>query len=333
MLNWIVFVLSPIWLFVIYRIINRLLRTPRVGYSGKYVVITGCDTGFGFLSAQQLDKLGCNVFAGCLTEKGEDELRKVCSNRLQTVKLDVSKPESIRQAYQFVKSKLPRGKGLWGLVNNAGIAGKRGRLEWFELSDYKSVAAVNLYGLIDMTMTFLQLVKIERGRIVNTSSMGGRITMTDLVPYNMTKYGVECFSDGLRRSLRQYGVEVSIIEPSRFGTNIVSPEVTAKAVNAAWDDASPEAKEEFGDEYFRLYRKCTLEDRAASAAPTTISDVTDCYEHALFSWLPKVRYVVGPLIHELMADLPIPETLIDRFLEFIVWRGVVITPAFLQKQR
>lgn len=79
-------------------------------------------------------------------------------------------------------------------------------------------------------------------------------------------------------------------------------------------------------------RKCTLEDRAASAAPTKISDVTDSYEHALFSWQPKVRYVVGPLIHELIANLPIPETLIDRFLEFIVWRGVVITPAFLRKQ-
>lgn len=123
MLNWIIFILSPIWLFVIYRIINRLIRSPRVGYSGKYVLITGCDTGFGHLSAKQLDKLGCNVFAGCLTEKGEDELRKVCSNRLQTVKLDVSKPESIRQAYQVVKSKLPPGKGN-GLIReleNSGV--------------------------------------------------------------------------------------------------------------------------------------------------------------------------------------------------------------------
>lgn len=58
-----------------------------------------------------------------------------------------------------------------------------------------------------------------------------------------------------RRSLRQYGVEVSIIEPSRFGTNIVSPEVTTRAVDAAWREASPEAKEEFGEEYFRLCKK------------------------------------------------------------------------------
>lgn len=124
MLNWIIFILSPIWLFVIYRIINRLIRSPRVGYTGKYVLITGCDTGFGHLSAKQLDRLGCHVFAGCLSEKGEDELRKVCSNRLQTVRLDVSSPESIRQAYQVVKSKLPPGKGN-GITreseNNSGL--------------------------------------------------------------------------------------------------------------------------------------------------------------------------------------------------------------------
>lgn len=62
-----------------------------------------------------------------------------------------------------------------------------------------------------------------------------------------------------RRSLRQYGVEVCIVEPSRFGTNIVSPEVTAKGVNSAWDEAPAEAKTEFGEEYFRLCKTLRLQ--------------------------------------------------------------------------
>ena len=70
--------------------------------------------------------------------------------------------------------------------------------EWHTVDDYKSVAAVNLYGLIDVTMTFLPLVKMARGWIVNTSSDCGRFSMPFTVPYSVTKYGVEACTDGLR---------------------------------------------------------------------------------------------------------------------------------------
>ena len=73
--------------------------------------MTGCDTGFGNLIVKRLDGLGCHVFAGCLTDKAEAELKKCCSNNLETLALDVTKPESVRKAYEFVKAKLPSGKG------------------------------------------------------------------------------------------------------------------------------------------------------------------------------------------------------------------------------
>ena len=88
--------------------------------------------------------------------------------------------------------------GLWGVLNNAGINEISGPPEWHTIDDYKSVAAVNLYGLIDVTMTFLPLVKMARGRVVNTSSVVGRATVPYNIPYCVTKYGVEAFSDGLR---------------------------------------------------------------------------------------------------------------------------------------
>jgi len=88
--------------------------------------------------------------------------------------------------------------GLWGLLNNAGILGCSGVLEAQRVEDYKSVASVNLYGTIDVTLTFLPLIKSSRGRVVNTSSIAGRHVMQGIVSYCVSKYGVEAFTDGLR---------------------------------------------------------------------------------------------------------------------------------------
>ena len=84
------------------------------------------------------------------------------------------------------------------MLNNAGVCGGLGPPEWQTIDDYKAVAAVNLYGLIDVTMTFLPLVKMARGRVVNTASVLGRVCLSYNIPYCVSKYGVEAFSDGLR---------------------------------------------------------------------------------------------------------------------------------------
>lgn len=101
--------------FVLYKVLDRLIRIPRVGrYADRYILVTGCDTGFGNLLAKRLDQLGCHVFAGCLTEKGEVELKKASSERLHVLPLDVTKPESVQNALEYVKSKLPSEKGNEG---------------------------------------------------------------------------------------------------------------------------------------------------------------------------------------------------------------------------
>lgn len=107
LLSWIIVV------YISYKLIDYLIRLPRVlGRLHRYILITGCDTGFGHELAKDLDLNGYNVFAGCLTEKGEELLKKQCTCRLRTVHMDVSDPESVRKAYQFVKENLPQGKGL-----------------------------------------------------------------------------------------------------------------------------------------------------------------------------------------------------------------------------
>jgi len=94
-------------IFVIYKLLCFILYLPRVGkYCDRHIFITGCDTGFGYELAKRLDLLGCHVFAGCFTEKGERELASICSERVQTVTLDVTNHDSIVRAFELISSKL-----------------------------------------------------------------------------------------------------------------------------------------------------------------------------------------------------------------------------------
>jgi hypothetical protein len=97
---------------LLYCLQQRIRKLPLPYYEGRYVIITGCDTGFGNLLAKKLDCKGFSVFAGCLTNNGEEELKKVCSKKLQTFPVDVSDETSVKKAAQFVKSRLPEDAGL-----------------------------------------------------------------------------------------------------------------------------------------------------------------------------------------------------------------------------
>ena len=99
-------------LIVIYKLVDALLRWPRMNrLSERYIFVTGCDTGFGHGIAKRLDSVGCHVFAGCLTQKGQTELQHSCSDRLVTLSLDVSDPDSVCKAFDFVKNQLPANQG------------------------------------------------------------------------------------------------------------------------------------------------------------------------------------------------------------------------------
>lgn len=104
--------IAVVAVFAIYKLIDRLLRSLTIGrYSEKHVLVTGCDTGFGQAAARRLDQLGCHVFAGCLTETGQQQLRSQCSNRVEPFQLDVTNHQHVLQAFDLVQSKLPPGKG------------------------------------------------------------------------------------------------------------------------------------------------------------------------------------------------------------------------------
>ena len=99
-------------LVVVFFVTRWFLRKLQVGqFKDRYVFITGCDSGFGNHLAKRLDRLGFNVFAGCLSEHGATELRKVLSSKSLTVELDITKQDDVYKTVEFIKSRLPKHKG------------------------------------------------------------------------------------------------------------------------------------------------------------------------------------------------------------------------------
>ncbi|XP_040281618.1 retinol dehydrogenase 7-like [Bufo bufo] len=255
----------------------------------KYVFITGCDSGFGNLLARQLDKRGVKVLAGCLTEKGAEDLKKETSSRVQTVTLDVTNTQSVVAAVKWA-SDIVGDKGIWGIVNNAGVSIPSSMNEWMTKEDFFKIINVNLLGVVDVTIHFLPLIRKARGRVINIASIAGRLTVSP-GGYCLSKYGVESFSDTLRREMKPFGVKICIIEPGFFNTQITNSEVLRKSLKYSWDNTSEEVKKSYGEKFFQQSMESL--DQMSSLCNTDLSLVTNCMEHALTAVYPWTRYSVG----------------------------------------
>ncbi|XP_071108496.1 retinol dehydrogenase 7-like isoform X3 [Haliotis cracherodii] len=268
---------------VVFFLLKELMRLPTVGkYGERYVFITGCDTGFGNQLAKRLDFLGFNVFAACFSERGADELRKVSSARLKTLSLDVSKPDSIVKARTTVEKQLPPNKGLWAIVNNAGVTGALGLSEWLTREDYERCNSINLYGVIDVTRIFLPLVRKGQGRIVNVSSVIGRIAAA-FAPYVVSKYGVEGFTDCLRREVLKEGMTVHLLEPGYFRTNILNTDDMKTSFENSFKQTDPDVQRYYGNGYVQkvsgikdLFNQCKyMYNSTANIGNNNPSQITD----------------------------------------------------------
>uniref|UniRef100_UPI00398EB908 retinol dehydrogenase 5 n=1 Tax=Pristiophorus japonicus TaxID=55135 RepID=UPI00398EB908 len=283
-----VYLLTAVFLLAIGWLIRDRQKIQDV--RDKCVLITGCDTGFGNLLAKHLDRKGFRVLAGCLTQKGVDTLQRSNSSRLKAVLLDVTDYSSIQKAADWVQAEVGE-KGLWGLVNNAGRAIPIGPTEWMKMEDYYKVLNVNLLGLMEVTLTFLPLVKKARGRVVNMASIMGRIAFAG-GGYCLSKCGVESFSDSLRRDMHYFGVRVCIIEPGFFKTALTNIECIENDLQRLWDRLTPEVRESYGQKYFEKYVKVQRFSMHALCG-SDLSKVTNCIEHALTARHPRTRYAVG----------------------------------------
>nr|XP_011726824.1 retinol dehydrogenase 16-like [Macaca nemestrina] len=187
-------------------------------------------------------------------------------------------------------SHLPTVPGLWGLVNNAGISLPAAPNELLTKQDFVTVLDVNLLGVIDVTLSLLPLVRKARGRVVNVSSICGQVSLFG-GGYCISKYGVEAFSDSLRRELSYFGVKVAMIEPGYFKTALTSKERFLKSFLEIWDQSSPEVKEVCSEKILAVYKK--FAEQLEQKYTQDLSLVTNCMEHALIACHPRTHYSAG----------------------------------------
>jgi len=256
--------------------------------AAKVTVVTGCDSGFGLECTQKLSAMGWGVIAGCFTDTGITELKKL--KGVSPVKLDVTDQKSVDTFAEEV-NKICQGKGLDGLINNAGMA-PTGYVEWAPLEDLQKAMDINVYGQIRMTKALLPLIRKAKGRVINVSSICGRLAFAGAPWYSCTKFAVEGWTDSLRRELRPFGCHVSLVEPGFFRTNMVNIDQYAVQLKKQWEALTPEQQTAYGEQTLTGYIQ-NVKDQVEMLADPNTGKVTDAMITALTSRFAKARYPVG----------------------------------------
>jgi NAD(P)-dependent dehydrogenase (short-subunit alcohol dehydrogenase family) len=230
--------------------------------SQKAILVTGASTGIGRKITERLAADGYFVYAGARKEADLQALGAI--KNVQAVRLDVTKPQDIDAAVATVTQ---AGRGLYGLVNNAGVV-TIGPLIDTKPEEFDLVMQVNAYGPYRVTKAFAPLIVAHRGRIINIGSISGILNETDGGAYQMSKHALETYSVTLARELAPSGVQVSIIEPGSYKSDIYKNEVKRSGTGG-----------QAADEWTKL----TEPDEVAAGV-----------ESALFEPKPKLRYMVVP---------------------------------------
>ncbi len=277
----------------------------------RAVVITGASTGIGAACALHLDRMGFVVFAGVRKSEDGVALQKAGSDRLIPLEIDVTDLSTIQKSHALVLE-ATRDRGLFGLINNAGIA-VVGPLEAVPISDLRQQLEVNVVGQVAVTQVFLPLLRHAQGRIINMGSIAGLSTMPLMGPYSASKFALEAITDALRLEVQQWGIHVTIVEPGAIATPIWNK----SAIEAAEREAAIET------ELRTLYKPVVAAVRkvVGEASKRSISSdaVAKVVEDALTAPTPKTRYLVGTdaKLRALMVRL-LPDRISDRLLTRIL---------------
>ncbi len=187
----------------------------------KTIVITGCSTGFGRVTASYFAERGWRVLATVRQEAHHAELLAEAAAKGQPQSLipvvcDITRADEVEHLRHLVAG---MGPGLEALINNAGT-GYAGPLELLPLADVRAQLEINLFAQLAVTQALLPALKAARGTIINVSSLGGRMTFPLYGPYHISKFALEAMSDVLRLELAPFGVKVVIVAPGASPTAI-----------------------------------------------------------------------------------------------------------------
>jgi NAD(P)-dependent dehydrogenase (short-subunit alcohol dehydrogenase family) len=252
----------------------------------KSVVVTGVSSGIGWGTAKVLAHHGFHVFGSVRKPEDAARLAAELGEAFTPLLFDVTDDQAVQAAADVVRDRL-QGETLFGLVNNAGIA-VPAPLIYQPTSDYRHQLEVNLIGPFIVTQAFVGLLGADHhlkgnpGRIVNISSVGGKMAGPFLGAYHVSKFGLEGFSESLRRELMIHGIDVIVVGPGSVATPI-------------WDKAEVVDISMYqGTEYasaIKKYRQYMIEGGRKGYSPERLGEVV---WQVLTTPHPRVRYAVVP---------------------------------------
>lgn len=251
---------------------------PLAAQQQRAVLVTGATSGIGRATAELLAERGFFVYAGARKASDMEELNAIPN--MQAIRLDVTIQEDIDAAVETVRAE---GRGLYGLINNAGV-GVLGPLIEMEDEDFHFQQDVNVYGPFRVTKAFAPLIIESQGRISTTGSISGMLTWPFGGAYTVSKHAVEAFSETLAQELAPFGVQVSVVEPGNFDSRIY------ESIAARWEELGRSTE---GSRY-----GSRVEDMIRGAVTERVAEEPTAVAEAFFEFMttddPKGHYLVVP---------------------------------------
>ncbi|KFM81943.1 Retinol dehydrogenase 3, partial [Stegodyphus mimosarum] len=218
---------------------------------------------------------------------------------------------------------------LWAVVNNAGIA-QGGEIDWTPLSEFQKVIEVNTVGVIRVTKAFLPLLRKSNGRVVNITSLLGKVCMPALVGYCMSKSAAISFTMGLRMEMVKWKVKVISIEPFFYTTPLTKAKPAIDHLENIWAKAPSEIREDYGEACKEVIKKACVNLLARASHKTY--EVLDCFEDAITAKEPLTTYSPCYLPDKLGFQLldVLPSTITERYI--MTYLDRTVKPAALLKK-
>ncbi|EMC22671.1 oxidoreductase [Streptococcus mutans] len=266
----------------------------------KVILITGASSGIGYQTAEELASQGHIVYGAA---RRVDAMEPLKVKGVKPLRLDITDEASVNAALDTIIKQEGR---IDVLINNAGY-GSYGAIEDVTMEEAKAQFEVNVFGLARLTQLVLPYMRKQgSGRIINVSSMGGRLTTYLGAWYHATKYAVEAFSDALRMETDDFGIDVSIIEPGGIKTDwgfIAADKLEASAKGGAYEAQATKAATGMRKQY--------------SGNMMSDPKIISCaISKAVNSRRPKARYLIGfgakPLV---FLHATLPTRLFDKIMK------------------
>lgn len=242
----------------------------------RAVLVTGASSGIGRKTTELLAKNGFFVFAGARKDQDLDDLNMIPN--VEAIRLDVTDESDVKEAVKTIEES---GRGLYGLINNAGIV-LAGSLIEMTSSNLELLFDVNVFGVVRVTKAFAHLIMKSKGRISATGSISGSACWELGGGYSMTKHALEAFTDTMALEMASFNVHVSLIEAGNFNSNLL------KNMRQHFIDTG----HTFDDSLFNHGMKFLLEPDARTNQEPDL--VADAFLLALTDERPRRRYVVMP---------------------------------------